>query len=120
MKMKIDQFISQHNYINYCEIVILSDGYIMKAIPSHTEVLMEIWCKKNNKTKDDLRTMILISDEPPLEFLCNSLNCVAVWYSQIRYPESGINLIQLDVLQRLMSAQCIRKMDTSNLVTNNQ
>lgn len=115
MKMKVDQFISQYNHINYCEIVILPDGYIMKAIPSHTEVLIEMWCKKHNKTRNELKGLLIISDDSPLGFLCDTLQCIAVWYSQIKCPKSGINKIQLDVLQRLISAQCINDMNIKNL-----
>lgn len=38
-----------------------------------------------------------------------------MWYSQIKCPKSGINKIQLDVLQRLISAQCINEMNIENL-----
>lgn len=107
MKMKVDQFISQHNHYNYCEIIILPDGYIMKAIPSHTEVLIKLWCDKNLKNREELCDILQESTEPVLHFICDDLQCISVWYSNMYIPSSKINPIQLDVLHRLIDAKCV-------------
>ena len=106
-KMKVDQFISQHAHFYYCEIVILPDGYVMEGIPSHTEALIGLWCDKNSKTREELKSILIESSESPLCYLCNDLQCVAVWYSNICIPPSGMNPIQIDTLQRLVTAKCV-------------
>lgn len=116
MKMKVDQFISQHNHINYCEIIILDDGCIVKAIPSHTETLIRLWCDKNKKTRDCLEKCMEYVNDIPIVFLCNELKCIAVWHDSIIYPEDGINRLQLDTLQQLMESKIICEFSVPNII----
>lgn len=48
---KFDIQSHKKTYINYLEVLILEDGAVEYAVPSHQEKVLEIACKKLNKTK---------------------------------------------------------------------
>ena len=106
--MKYSGFdINEHNkkYKYYCEVVILSNGKIEYAVPSHQEKCMQVAIKKTGKSRD------LIESECPLEmyadyltYLENISGCVCVWYDfYIGKP----NCFQRVALQRLIENRCV-------------
>jgi hypothetical protein len=67
-------------FINYLEVVILEDGTIEYAVPSHQKKATSIACKKLHVTEQELADMC------PQEFyfdynnwLCKMAGCVMVW-----------------------------------------
>lgn len=87
----------------YCEILIKSDGTIIKAEPSHLHALMKIYgiperelFDENSSKRKELWRFIPPAASP-IEFLSEYLNCAVVWYAQIilpkRYTENHIHTI---------------------------
>ena len=90
----------KQTFINYLEVIILSDGTVEYAVPSHQEKLIKIACKKLRITKANLFEMC------PLEYhfdvitwLCKITGAVSVWSSGIEYYQ--INEKQKNVLKRM-------------------
>lgn len=70
----------KRTFINYLEVIILEDGKIQYAIPSHQEKLITIACKKLNVTREELIEMC--PEEYYLDFmnwLCQITNSVSLW-----------------------------------------
>lgn len=67
-------------YVNYFEAVILEDGTVEYAHPSHQEKLAKIACIRLNMSKPDLVSMC-----PPdyyfdfITWLCQQAHAIAVW-----------------------------------------
>jgi hypothetical protein len=74
-------------FIDYLEIVILSDGTIEYAVPSHLEKLFQIACDKYKTTKESLlktfqeesRTNGICGDIDPFESLMRMTGAIPVW-----------------------------------------
>lgn len=67
-------------FINYLEVIVLEDGTVVYAVPSHQEKLIKICCDKLKITSDEL------SDLCPKEYYCDFMNwlcmisgCVSLW-----------------------------------------
>ncbi len=76
--------IEQHKktFINYLEVVILPDGTIKYAVPSHQEFLINYICEKWGITREKFKT--LIPDQYKFSFidwLLTVSGCVCVWTS---------------------------------------
>lgn len=78
--MHIDEFIKQHKHTNYCEAIILPNGDIDYATPSHIYKLISL----TGKSKDEIDS-IMPRTASPLEWLVSYTNCVAVWYDFFRF-----------------------------------
>lgn len=89
------------NYIHYLEVVILPDGTVEYAIPSHQEKLIKICCDKFKVSRQELADMC-----PPdyyfdfITWLCDTSECVSVWTNFIKNPKS-ITDKQLETLNKL-------------------
>jgi hypothetical protein len=86
-------------FINYLEVVILEDGTIEYAVPSHQEKLIHVACKKLRVTRKELEDLC------PKEFyfdyntwLCNVSGCVSVWND---FKMGEPNEIQTAALKKL-------------------
>lgn len=70
--------IHKKTFINYLEVVILEDGTIEYAIPSHQEKLIAIIMKKYNMTKEEI-----INDPESyceyMEYLHKKSGAISVW-----------------------------------------
>lgn len=78
-KFDIDKH--KEKYIDYLEVIILEDGTIEYAVPSHQMKLLEIAIKKLGKTREE------ILDACPKErygdfneWLCEISDCLCVWH----------------------------------------
>lgn len=76
-------------FINYLEVIIMPDGTVRYAVPSHQILLINIACEKEHVTKKQLDDMC------PKEYyydfmtwLVNLTGCVAVWTSSCSAPET--------------------------------
>ena len=70
----------KQNFIDYLEVVILEDGTVEYAVPSHQEKLIAVACQKLNVTRDELSDMC--PEEYYFDFsnwLCKMSGCVAVY-----------------------------------------
>ena len=69
-----EEFIKQHTYINYCEVLIFPNGKIVYAEPSHVKALI----KYVGKTEEEIYSEMPI-DASPLYWLINYTKCVVVY-----------------------------------------
>lgn len=110
--------IEQHNkhYINYFEAIMLTDGTVVYAVPSHQEKLIEIAQEIFHWTRDD------VNDNCPIEYyedfvqwLCNITECAALWNNMMIPPKfmgkPSLSIGQVEMMYKLMDAK-IWKPDT--------
>ena len=91
----------KQTYTRYLEVVILEDGTVEYAVPSHQEKLIAFACQKHGVTRNELNAMC------PREYyfdfltwLCMQTGAVAVWNNGCCYG-SDINKEQIGTLRRL-------------------
>lgn len=94
----------KETYINYLEVLILEDGTVEYAVPSHQAKALDIACRKLNKTKQeiaDMRPRAYYWDY--LTWILGIAGAVSVWANcgenLIRYKT--INKKQIAALKRL-------------------
>lgn len=111
MKYTVNEFIEMtkqnpDEWIGYCEILILNNGMIELARPSHTEKMIEIYCEKMNIATEYFKTNFpnILN---PLHFISEKYRIVAVWYSSILIPGSNLNRFQEFTIRRLQDAKLL-------------
>ena len=94
----------KQTYVQYLEVVILEDGTVEYAVPSHQEKLIALACQKKGVSRQEL------NDLCPREYyydfltwLCMQANAVAVWNNDCCYGLS-INRKQIGTLRKLKMA----------------
>lgn len=94
----------KETYTNYLEVLILEDGTVEYAVPSHQEKALEIASKKLNKTKQEIEDMC------PREYYCDYLTwllgmtgSISVWGTCAEYfiVYKTINKKQIATLKKL-------------------
>lgn len=95
----------KENFTAYLEVIIFKDGHIEYAVPSHQMKLVDIYCRKNNITRDELYKIIPIT-EAPNDWITYNLGLIQVWYNFIRRP-INITKEQEETLKRLVQEDCI-------------
>jgi len=113
MDYNIDDFIAYHNskYINYCEAIILPDGHITYAEPSHVLKLQLIWGVPMEELYEggfsrDLLWNSMPQFASPVYWLSEALNCVVLWYNAILFPPNYTEA-QIDSVKKLIKERCI-------------
>lgn len=107
--LSVDEFLSYTksnptDFIQYCEVVILEDGSIIKVQPSHTMMLHSIVRHKMRDT--DFEFSVSLYEEELLYYS----KAVSVWYEGQRcYSLSSLTKEQLLTLERLADAGLIQK-----------
>lgn len=94
----------KQTFVRYLEVVILEDGTVEYAVPSHQEKLIALACKKHGVSRDGLNAMCpreYYSDF--LTWLCMQADAVAVWNNACCYGRS-INRKQLATMRKLKMA----------------
>lgn len=92
----------KETYTNYLEVLILENGTIVYAIPSHQMKAEQICCEKLNINKEELLKLC-----PPmyyfdyLTWLLNTSGAVAVWNDFYRCGYNGLNRKQKAKLKLL-------------------
>lgn len=88
-------------FVNYLEIVILEDGTIEYAVPSHQEKLISLACKKIGVDRDTLYGLC------PREYWCDVMtwlsiqtSAIAVWDFKIEGTPNEKQLETLDMLRK--------------------
>ena len=105
-KLHIDDFIKNHNHINYCEAIIYRDGTIAYCRPSHIETLI----RETGLTHSEIYNSIPIF-ENVLLWLLNKTGCICVWYGDYITPENR----KLTLAQHIT----LKKLSESNIVNFN-
>ena len=92
----------KQKYINYLEVLILEDGKIVYAIPSHQMKAEEICCEKLGVSREQLSAMC------PKEYyydyltwLLNICGAVSVWNDFYKTGDKGLNTKQHSKLEQL-------------------
>lgn len=99
--------IEKHNqtFIDYFEAVLMADGTVQYAVPSHQEKLIEIGKEKYGKSRDDFIAMCpreMYYDY--MEWLCEVTGCVAMLS---RFVVGKPNSFQLDKIHELIDARIV-------------
>lgn len=97
---KFDFIKHKQKYIHYLEVIILPNGQIEYAVPSHQEKLIYIACEQLNITRQKLGEMC--PEEYYCDFLtwlCKITNCISVWTNF--YIKDTINSKQIESLHKL-------------------
>lgn len=92
----------KQTYIDYLEVLILEDGKVVYAIPSHQVKAEELCCEKLGISRQEL------SDMCPSEYygdyltwLLTICSAVSVWNNFYMAGENGLNAKQKATLRRL-------------------
>ena len=94
----------KQTYINYLEVVILADGTIEYAVPSHQEKAISLACKKLHCDRDyfiDVVSKAHLIDWN--EWLMDTAGVIMVWDRFIQFH--SITQLQIDSLRKLKEAQ---------------
>lgn len=103
---KFDIDTHKKNFINYTEVIILQDGTVEYAVPSHQQKLIELAMKEFNMTKEELDKAIPIYVSPT-DWCIVKLGVISVWYEFIIRPED-ITKEQTEMLEKFKTAGIIR------------
>ena len=103
---KFDIVIHKKNFTNYTEVIILKDGTVEYAVPSHQQKLIELTMKEFNMTEEELNKAIPIT-ESPTDWCVVKLGAISVWYEFIIRPED-ITKEQTEMLEKFKTAGIIR------------
>lgn len=72
MGIKVEQFIKEHDHINYCEAIIDKDGFVKNIKPNHIQTLI----RKTNLPENLICAMMQIYESSIhwlVEFTCRCL-----------------------------------------------
>lgn len=83
------------DWINYCEILIDSDGSVILARPSHQEALIRYCMKKYSLSRKDFLDTIPIWCGNG--YIVEKENLICVWYNALLLPK---DILELNSLQR--------------------
>ena len=96
-----DVEVHKKTFINYLEIVILEDGTIEYAVPSHQEKMIQICCEKLNVSRQELANLT-----PPqyygdfMKWLTMVSKAIPVWNTFYKGEPNEKQLETLRMLQR--------------------
>lgn len=82
-------FFKHYDHIYYCEIIVLPDGTIKQASPSHQEALIKIMENKIGVSRNDVLNLFTKTHNVYDDFtqwLMDNTGCILVWYSQLLFP----------------------------------
>lgn len=98
--------IHKATFINYLEVVILEDGTIEYAVPSHQEKLIKIACKRLNVTRAELNRMCPRNYWADfITWLCDQSHAIAVWNT---FYQGSPNELQMESLYKLQEADLLK------------
>lgn len=100
-----DMEMHKQTFIDYFEAILLPDGTVQYAVPSHQEKLIKIGMEKYVKSRDDFISMCpneMLFDY--MEWLCDTTGCIAVWN---RYVVGKPNTFQMKKIHELINAEIV-------------
>lgn len=101
-RMDVEQFIKQHNHINYCEAIIDEDGMVQNINPSHVQTLI-----RETGLPEDLIWIMMPIEAMPIKWLVDFTGCVAVWFDILLRPKDGTTPEQENTIQKMIDAKII-------------
>lgn len=112
--------IEEHNkrFINYLEVMILRDGTVKYAVPSHQLFLINKYLEEYNITQDELNHLIPMH-EAPLDWLINEMGIVSVWNCLLLFPANPTKE-QLKTARELINANLMSPNYSINRVIKNR
>ena len=102
---KFDVEVHSKHFINYCEVIVLPNGEVEYAVPSHERKAIEIFKRKFNLSDEDLNNL---SKELSIEYICEKCNLIMLWCDYAFTPIK-ITQEQVNTLNELISHKCISK-----------
>ena len=108
-----EEFIDQHKkrFVNYCEAVILPDGDIQYAVPSHLYKMYLLYglsetdiYEQTDRYISFTKTIPIISS--PVWWMCQDKNIVSVWYNLCVFS-MNYTLAQEYAVQKLIQTGCL-------------
>ncbi len=112
---EIQAFIQEHNnqYIHYFEAIILPNGNVEYAIPSHLYKLEELWGVPKKEWYDGgINRDRLFESMPmhvsPVHWLCADLHCISCWYNCVVISTNPTKK-SLNTLKQLIDGHCIAR-----------
>ncbi len=100
---KFDVETHSKNFINYCEVIVLSDGSVEYAVPSHERKVIEIF-KREFKLSDE--NFNNFPEELSVDYICKKCHLIMLWYDYA-YAPIRINKDQIKTLDKLVSHKCV-------------
>lgn len=103
-KLEVEDFIKQHNHIQYCEAILYPDGTISYVKPSHTETLI----RATGMTHKEVYEEMPVTTPGVMSWLLDKTRCVAIYYDgYIEPPNKKITLAQKIALKKLTESDIV-------------
>ena len=100
---KFDVETHSKKFINYCEVIVLSDGSVEYAIPSHEWKAIEIFKREFKLSDEDFNNF---PEELSIDYICKKCHLIMLWYDYA-YTPIRINKDQIKTLDNLVSHKCV-------------
>ena len=88
-------------FINYLEVLVLKDGTIRYAVPSHQILAEQLCMEKLNISRSELWALTTDHMGDYMEWLLTTAEAIAVWNEGCLTGYNGANTKQITVLKRL-------------------
>lgn len=96
----------KEKYIDYLEVIILEDGIVEYAVPSHQMKLLEIAMKKLGKNQEEILEMCPKERYGDFnEWICEISDCLCVWHW---FHMGKCNQAQYETMQKLTDYKLYR------------
>ena len=103
-KLEVEDFIKQHNHIQYCEAILYPDGTISYVKPSHTETLI----RATGMTHKEVYEEMPVTTPNVMLWLLDKTRCVAIYYDgYVEPPNKKITLAQKIALKKLTESDIV-------------
>lgn len=103
-KLEVEDFIKQHNHIQYCEAILYPDGTISYVKPSHIETLI----RATGMTHKEVYEEMPVTTPGVMSWLLDKTRCVAIYYDgYIEPPNKKITLAQKIALKKLTESDIV-------------
>lgn len=112
IKYSVKEFIDltrsePHRWIHYCEIIILYNGMILLARPSHQECIINYAMEVESNTREEILKELYPYYSPD-GFYIDKYHLIAVWYDYLYLSDSQmLNRFQVHTLKELSKAGLI-------------
>ena len=100
---KFDVEVHSKNFINYCEVIVLPDGSVEYAVPSHERKVIEIFKREFDLSDEDFDNF---PEELSIDYICKKCHLIMLWYDYA-YAPIRITKEQRNTLHNLVSHKCI-------------
>lgn len=102
-KLEVEDFIKQHNHIQYCEAILYPDGTISYVKPSHTETLIRATGMTHKEVYEEMPITANV-----MSWLLDKTRCVAIYYDgYVEPPNKKITLAQKIALKKLTESDIV-------------